>query len=286
MTRSTALARLFAPLAALILCAAQAWADDQSGVIYDAAANGPSQIDAALTQASERGIPGLIVFGANWCHDSRGFAERISGGDSTLSAFMAEHYAVAFVDIGMRHRNLDQAVRFGVEAIHGTPTLVIADGEGAVLNAGTVHDWRAIDGAGHADLLAYFARFAGAPAPDLEPVYRVYVQTAAEAWPPYVSAVEAWLAAYEAGEIDAETLGRNAAYAGGLARSMARHALGQESRARDEALADGTSLIHLGVEPAGDRTDAVIARMADISMDIPARLARDRADTAEAMETE
>jgi hypothetical protein len=275
-------ARLLVPLAALIGFALPACADDRAGAVYESGADGGAQVEAALAEASARGVPALIVFGANWCHDSRGFADRVLN-DAALAPFMAEHYALAFIDIGMRHRNLDQAERLGVEAIFGTPTLVIADADGAVLNTGTVHDWRAVDGAGDADLLAYFARFAGAGWTGEDPVYAVSIQTAVESWPPYVRAVESWLAAFEAGEIDAQTLGANAAYAGGLARSLARNALGREGRARDEALVDANSLIHLGIEPDGERTAAVIERMAGINMDIAARQARDRADTEAAM---
>lgn len=270
-------------LAVLVLVAAPGRADERAGAVYDAQVEAEAMIDAALAEASARDLPALIVFGANWCHDSRGFADRIMTG-AALAPFMADHYAVAFIDIGMRHRNLDQVARFGIDAIHGTPTLVIADGQGAVLNPATVHDWRAVDNAGEADLLAYFARFAGALGPRGEPLYAVHIQTAAEAWPPYADAMEAWLAAHEAGEIDVETLDQNAAYALGLARSLARNALGRESRARGEALVDADSLLRLGIEPAGDRTAAVIERMASISMTIAERRARDLADTAEAME--
>ena len=279
------IARLLAPLAALIVFAAPACADDRAGAVYDAQADAAAQIDEALIEAADRNVPALIVFGANWCHDSRGFADRVLN-DAALAPFMAEHYALAFIDIGMRHRNLDQAARLGVEAVFGTPTLVIADSEGAVLNAGTVHDWRAVYNAGTADLQAYFARFAGTGWAGDGPVYAVHVQRAAESWPPYQTALEAWIADHEAGEIDAQTLNANAAYALGLARSLARNASGREARARDETLVDASSLIHLGIEPAGERTAAVIERMAGIDMDLAARRARDLADTQAAMDAD
>lgn len=279
------LRRIPALLAVLILVAASACAEDRAGAVYEADADAAALIDAALAEASARQVPALIVFGANWCHDSRGFADRVLN-DAALAPFMAEHYALAFIDIGMRHRNLDQTERLGVEAVFGTPTLAVTDAHGALLNAGTVHDWRAVYDAGTADLQAYFARFAGAGWTRDDPVYAVHVQNAAEQWPPYQSALEAWLAAFEAGEIDAQTLNANAAYARGLARSLARNALGREGRARDETLVEASSLIHLGIEPAGERTAAVIERMAGIDMDIAARQARDLADTQAAMDAD
>lgn len=270
------LIRLLAPLAALILFAAPACADDQAGAVYDPAADGPAQVDAVLAEASERGVPALIVFGANWCHDSRGFAERISGGDESLSAFMAEHYAVAFIDIGMRHRNLDQAARFGVEVIYGTPTLVIADAPGLAENASTVHDWRAVYDASDADIAAYFARFT-ATAPVIEADASADVYTAASAWPPYQQAMEG---------LDALALEDQAqarAYYWGIARSLARNAMGRVGARDNVAIASAADLAALGQPAPADVTDAVIARMAEITLDLEARRQRDLADTAEAM---
>jgi hypothetical protein len=66
---------------------------------------------------------------------------------------------------GTRSRNLDQLARFGVDHIFGTPTLVVADGQGETLNADSVHHWRTVDDADPADIGAYLAGFAGADLP-------------------------------------------------------------------------------------------------------------------------
>lgn len=269
-------AGFLAPLFALIVLTAPACADGRAGAVYDPEADAAVQVDAVLAEASDRRVPALIVFGANWCHDSRGFADRITTEDA-LGAFMADHYALAFVDIGVRHRSLDQAARFGVNAVHGTPTLVIAQGPGLAENAATVHDWRAVYNAGDADLATYFARYA-ATAPAIEADAGADVYAAALAWPPYQSA----MAGIDALPVEEQAQARDYYY--GLARSLARNAMGRVGEAEGRAVASMSDLQALGLAPAADVTDAVIARMAEMDMDLAARRARDLADTQAALD--
>jgi hypothetical protein len=255
------------------LCGA-ALADERAGAVYDPAADAEAAINATLAEAAQRDVPALLVFGANWCHDSRGFADRIAT-HPQLSDFMAEHYAVTFIDVGQRHVNLDQAARFGVETFHGTPTLVISNGDGLTENASTVHDWRAVYNAADADLATYFARFAGV-APVIEADASADIDAAAEAWPPYQSAMSS-LEALPAQERDA---GR--AYYQGLARSLARNAMGRVGEADALSIAAAADLAALGLPVWRDMTGAVIERMAEIGFDLEARRQRDLSETAEA----
>lgn len=248
-------------------------ADETEGAVYDPDADATALVDAALAGASAR-EPALIVFGANWCHDSRGFAERVTG-DSPLGAFMAEHYDITFVDIGLRNLNLDQPARFGVNAIHGTPTLVITYGRGLAENISTVHDWRAVYDAGDADLAAYFARYAGA-APAVEADASADLYAAAQAWPPYQRAMEG----LDALPIEDRVLARD--YYWGIARSLARNAMGRVGDARGLAIAADEDLAALGLPLGDDLTEAVMDRMAAMDIDLEARRRRDLADTADA----
>ncbi len=261
----------------LVFCflAAPACADERAGAIYEPDVDAAAAIDTALAEAAARQVPTLIVFGANWCHDSRGFADLITS-DETLAPFMAGTYQTVFVDIGTRHLNLDQAGRFGVEAIYGTPTLVVAGSDGAVLNAATVHDWRAVDNAGDADLSAYFARLAGA-VPPLTPDATADIAEAAQSWPPYIAAMDG-LDALPDAERDAAQ-----AYYTGLARSLARSAMGREGRVADLAIAALEDVEALDLPVETDMTAAVIARMARSEIDLEARRQSDLADTAQAL---
>jgi hypothetical protein len=71
---------ILALMAALTLGAATACAQERYGEVYDETADAAAQIDAALAEAAARAGPALLVFGANWCHDSRGLAHTLGDG--------------------------------------------------------------------------------------------------------------------------------------------------------------------------------------------------------------
>lgn len=184
------------------LALAPACAEERYGAVYDADADAAGQIDAALRQAAAQDKQVLLLFGANWCHDSRGLAHRLMT-DRLLAPLVEDHYVFTPVDIGVRHRNLDQLQRFGVAAAYGAPTLVIADADGGLINTDTVHDWRASDDAGVEDVAAYLAVHAAAPAPIEGAVATVDIAAAAESCTSLSEAMtdgsDPELAAYAAG---------------------------------------------------------------------------------------
>lgn len=124
---------------------------------FDASANAAADIDAALARAEERNANVLLVFGANWCHDSRGLAWRLA--QPEVAPLIAADYELVFVDVGMRDRNLDQAARFGVRLIRGTPTVLVLSPEGALLNADSVESWRTASQREVAEVRDYFAQW-------------------------------------------------------------------------------------------------------------------------------
>lgn len=125
---------------------------------FDASADAMMDVDIALTAARASGRNVLLALGGNWCHDSRGLAAKF--GEPELAAVIAENYELVWVDVGYRDRNLDVAARFGVDALYGTPTVLILSPQGELLNADTVHDWRTADSIPYEETLAYFQRFA------------------------------------------------------------------------------------------------------------------------------
>lgn len=262
------LCTLISAAAGLLLLAAPACADDRPGAVYDPQADAGADIDAALSAAQARGAPALLVFGANWCHDSRGLAAHLAE-DPALAAFMGESYEIVFVDIGERDRNLDQLARFGVDAVYGTPTPVIVSGGGAPVAAQSVHAWRTAYDAGTADLAAYFARHSSAEAsPVTAPVTAqasADLTQIAQGWPSYLAALEALEALPEDRRADAH------AYVDGMAVSMARLSLGRVARDMDYAAADRADLDALGADPGVDISEAVAGRLAGYEMDLIAR---------------
>lgn len=125
-----------------------------AGVPFDAGADAAEALTVALEAARIRMSPGenpawpmrvLAVFGANWCHDSRDLATMLDR--PRISRLLDQHYLVVLIDAGMPQsgngRNLDLAARYGVPDISGTPTVLVLDEQGRLLNTpDNARGWR------------------------------------------------------------------------------------------------------------------------------------------------
>ncbi|VXC80372.1 conserved exported hypothetical protein [Oceanicaulis sp. 350] len=256
--------------------------DAHDAAFYPEHADAAAMVDAALAQARDEDKQALIVFGADWCHDSRGLASKLDD-DARLSALIADHYVLVRVDVGQRQRNQDQLQRFGVIESFGTPTLVISDGAGVLQNGLTAHDWRTADSAALSDVTMYLRRYAGVDAEGETPVSGADLDAAAQTWPPYGRAQTEIDALLAAGEISETEAARARIYARGMARSIARLGMGRVAEAQEVEIADSADLQALGVAPATDLTAAVSERISEIDFDLLARLVSQDAETAEAM---
>jgi len=267
-----------AGLASLVLAvAASAQQDD-----YPEDADARAVIDAALAQARDEGKQALIVFGADWCHDSVGLAAKFEE-EARLSALIADLYVLVRVDVGQRHRNQDQLQRFGVSESFGTPTLVISDGAGVLQNGLTAHDWRTADSAALSDVAVYLSRYAGDAEPAERDVAGADLNAVAQTWPPYGRALTEIDARLAAGEMSETEAARARLYARGMARSIARLGMGRVAEAQEVEIADMADLQALGLAPSDDLTAAVSAQISEIEFDLLARLSSQDAETAQAM---
>lgn len=125
---------------------------------FDEAADARAQIDAAFAAATRDGRKVLMILGGNWCHDSRALARRLA--DPGLAPLIERKFHTVFVDVGRRDRNLWLARRFGVDALAGTPTILIASPDGALLNADSISELTNADVRTVAEITAYFKSFA------------------------------------------------------------------------------------------------------------------------------
>lgn len=93
-----------------------------------------ARLDAAIAGLGE-GEKALVVFGANWCHDSRALAGWLL--DPAHAAQLAGLKPV-FIDVGKpqdgKGRNLALVERFGIADLKSTPALVVVDAEGHRVN--------------------------------------------------------------------------------------------------------------------------------------------------------
>lgn len=131
---------------------------------YLETADDAAMLDAALASAKAEGKLAVIVFGADWCHDSRALAKVLTG-----EAFKTEfgaRFAVTFIDVGVpqtgQGRNLDLVARFGVKKLKSTPALFVISPEGKRINSKKdAIGWRNAHGRGEAAILGWFRKLAG-----------------------------------------------------------------------------------------------------------------------------
>ena len=124
---------------------------------YDAKADAQANVDAALTRAKAGSRMTLIVMGANWCHDSRALAGWLS--QPHFAAMIVSRYELVYVDVGYKDRNVDIARRFGIKSIKGTPTVLIVDGDGRLLNKKDAPKWRNASSRSQQEIYRAFAEF-------------------------------------------------------------------------------------------------------------------------------
>jgi thioredoxin-related protein len=115
-------------------------AEHPEASLFNPKADAKAEVNAALASAKANGKYALIVLGANWCHDSRALAGWFSS--PRFAAMLGERYELVYVDVGMRDRNIDIARRFGLKGVKGTPTVLIVDGNGKLLNKKDAPTWR------------------------------------------------------------------------------------------------------------------------------------------------
>ncbi|MFN4114190.1 MAG: thioredoxin family protein [Sphingomonadaceae bacterium] len=119
-------------------------ADHPEARSYDAALDAAAAVDTALARAAQRNARILVVFGANWCHDSRALAGWLE--TPRFAALVAAHYELVFVNVGMPQtgdgHNLGLARRFGLETVPGTPAVLVLRPDGSGVNLDTAATWR------------------------------------------------------------------------------------------------------------------------------------------------
>lgn len=124
---------------------------------YDETRDATADVNATLAEATTLGKHAIIVMGANWCHDSRALAGWFE--TERFRSLLSENFVVRYVDVGQKDRNIDIAQRFGIGDIVGTPTVIVTDTKGTVLNLETAPTWRNAASRDEDAIYAYFSGF-------------------------------------------------------------------------------------------------------------------------------
>lgn len=141
---------------------APAAAEPATVLYFPVDADGAHLFTQALAHAATDNAKAVIVFGADWCHDSRALAKVLTS-DTFKNEFGAR-YEVTFIDVGRPQngegRNLDLVKRLGVKNLKSTPALFVLRGDGKVLNGKKdAVSWRNADSRGADKVLAWFRGF-------------------------------------------------------------------------------------------------------------------------------
>jgi len=97
-------------------------------------------VDEALSIAALTGQHAIIVMGADWCHDSRALAGWFQ--TPRFETMLQDNFVVRYIDVGQKDRNIDVANRFDLDNIVGTPTIIVTNDSGEVLNLESAPSWR------------------------------------------------------------------------------------------------------------------------------------------------
>lgn len=128
---------------------------------FAAAPAAADAVESAFARARPTGKHVMLIFGLDACHDSRGLAGWFETG--RFAAMLGPRYEIVWIDVGKdRDQNADVAQRFGVAPIVGTPTVVIANANGEVLNAADAPGWRNAASRDENEIYAYFERWGSA----------------------------------------------------------------------------------------------------------------------------
>jgi thiol-disulfide isomerase/thioredoxin len=130
---------------------------------FPADADGAAVLDAALVHGRDSGKISLIVFGADWCHDSRALARALES--AAFKAEFADRFSIALIDVGRPQtgngRNLDLVARLGVKNLKSTPALFAISPKGKRINSKKdAIGWRNADSRGEAAILEWFRKIA------------------------------------------------------------------------------------------------------------------------------
>jgi hypothetical protein len=133
--------------------------DEESGKLYNPSVDSMADMEATLQKAAAEGKLALIIFGANWCHDSRALATRIY--QEPLQTLINESYEPLFIDVGNLSKGREAINSLGVPIYYATPTVLIVDPVSrVVINQGNRHMWGSAASISMQDSVTYFADIA------------------------------------------------------------------------------------------------------------------------------
>lgn len=88
---------------------------------------------AACGRAAAAGKRVAVLFGADWCPDSRALNAALA--HPLVAPIVEPAFEVVHVDVGRRDRNLDLMADYGMDVWKGIPALAVIEADGTLVGA-------------------------------------------------------------------------------------------------------------------------------------------------------
>jgi hypothetical protein len=116
------------------------------------------QFDEAKAIAAQQQQLLMVVLGANWCHDSRNFSDKLE--QDAVVTELSSKFHVLKVNVGYFDTLPQLLGLFEIPVLYGTPTVIIVDpATGQVLNDDTLAYWRSSETRSIDNTLEYFGNY-------------------------------------------------------------------------------------------------------------------------------
>ncbi len=126
--------------------------------IFSPTENIDSQVAGVLSAATKQNQKAIFVLGAQWCHDSKGLAQKFS--TPQMQKVLNDNYQVLFIDVGYLEKGFDVVKQFDLPVYYGTPTVMVVDPSSAkVLNRSSMQKWLNADKVPLTEYVEYFDSF-------------------------------------------------------------------------------------------------------------------------------
>lgn len=90
-------------------------------------------VTAARARAAAAGKRVAVVFGADWCPDSRALDAALA--HPLVAPIVAPAFELVRVDVGRRDRNLDLMAEYGMDVWKGIPAVAVLEADGTLVAA-------------------------------------------------------------------------------------------------------------------------------------------------------
>ena len=144
--------------------------------IFSASTEVSSQVKETLITAKNHNKKALFVLGAQWCHDSKGLANKFS--TPQMQKILSDNYQVLFIDVGYLEKGFDVVKQFDLPVYYGTPTVMVVNpNSGKIVNRATMQKWLNADKVPLNEYIEYFNGFASSnsDAAVVNPTMEVYL---------------------------------------------------------------------------------------------------------------